>query len=627
MSWVIKFYSDIFSTSRCRYFSVSITFVVTSFVYFSTVAPGLIQFGDSPKFQFIGLVNGIPHPTGYPLYILISKLFLAVTPFSNVALSMNVMSAIFAIFAVVLVHLTVLNLTKNSLIGLLIALTFALSRTFWSQAIIAEVYTLNAFCVALVLWFVILWEETNDIRYFYLAWATICIGLGNHATLIFFTIGLMSSLLITDIQRLKTWSFWLIISSTIFLTLLQYLYLFWLTQQDLLYSEFEGHSWGDFLLFVAGGGFQSRFLATDLLLGFQQYQLSLVTELTVLMIGLATVGAVALFSRQKTLLYLLFSFAGYLLFTITYSISDIVVYYIPLYLIVSVLAGVGLDFVFNEIAKKSSSMALNRTIQGLMIGVFLILPTHLYYSNFELGDWFLEEKNSANLRRQLLEVPQNSIVFTPENRDWWRVLYLKHAEGYLADSQIIKFEEKLPKDKPAYAVSPDFDPINYHVRRIHVGESLASVLSLTVQDDIIVFVVRNLTPLTIPVDLARLFKSDDFLFREIETKENLVIAIKNYAIIDRFELEDKNNEIVISAKGNDNSVEYMKGINFEAFVDASNDDEMIEIIFDEETVLKTQDFGLLIIDGQTQSVIESGSITRDTLLVNDVVLYEIMRNN
>ena len=44
-------------------------------VFRSTMYPGLVPFGDSPKFQFVGAVWGVPHNPGYPLYIVISHLF------------------------------------------------------------------------------------------------------------------------------------------------------------------------------------------------------------------------------------------------------------------------------------------------------------------------------------------------------------------------------------------------------------------------------------------------------------------------------------------------------------------------------------------------------------------------
>jgi len=123
-------------------------FVLTFAVYLSTLSPTVGE-ADSFEFQVVSYTLGIAHPTGYPLYILLGKLF-TLLPIGNVAYRVNLISPLFASLAVIFLYLCLVHLTQHRTISLLTALTFAFSRTFWSQAVIAEVYTLNAFFVALV---------------------------------------------------------------------------------------------------------------------------------------------------------------------------------------------------------------------------------------------------------------------------------------------------------------------------------------------------------------------------------------------------------------------------------------------------------------------------------------------
>ncbi len=133
-------------------------FALTFVVYLSTLSPTLGE-ADSFEFQVVSYTLGIAHPTGYPLYILLGKLA-TLLPVGNVAYRVNLISPVFASLAVVYLYLCLVHLTRHPSAGsgcyraasLLAALTFAFSRTFWSQAVIAEVYTLNAFFVALVLY-------------------------------------------------------------------------------------------------------------------------------------------------------------------------------------------------------------------------------------------------------------------------------------------------------------------------------------------------------------------------------------------------------------------------------------------------------------------------------------------
>jgi hypothetical protein len=127
---------------------LSALFVLTFIVYLSTLSPTLGE-ADSFEFQVVSYTLGIAHPSGYPLYILLGKLF-TFLPLGNVAYRVNLVSPLFASLAVVCLYLCLVHLTQHRAISLLAALTFAFSRTFWSQAVIAEVYTLNAFFVALV---------------------------------------------------------------------------------------------------------------------------------------------------------------------------------------------------------------------------------------------------------------------------------------------------------------------------------------------------------------------------------------------------------------------------------------------------------------------------------------------
>jgi len=132
-----------------------------SFVlYLVTLAPTVL-FADGGEFQFVPYILGIAHPTGYPLYLLLGWAWSHALPIGDVAYRMNLFSALWAASAVGLSYLVALRfiwLGAAEIDSLIVrlsaataALTFAVGETFWSQAIIAEVYSFNAFFVALVL--------------------------------------------------------------------------------------------------------------------------------------------------------------------------------------------------------------------------------------------------------------------------------------------------------------------------------------------------------------------------------------------------------------------------------------------------------------------------------------------
>ncbi|PWH12814.1 MAG: hypothetical protein DDG58_15010 [Ardenticatenia bacterium] len=133
-------------------------FLAAMTLYIVTLAPSVVAlFDDSLEFQLVTYQLGIAHPTGYPLFTLLGWLFTRL-PIGEVAFRVNLMSAFFGAVAVVLVYLTGLQLGApvrgwtthgGAVLG---ALALAISPVFWSQATVAEVYTLHACLMSAVLW-------------------------------------------------------------------------------------------------------------------------------------------------------------------------------------------------------------------------------------------------------------------------------------------------------------------------------------------------------------------------------------------------------------------------------------------------------------------------------------------
>lgn len=147
-------------------------------LYGFTLAPSVVTlFDDSLEFQLVTYQLGIAHPPGYPLYTLLGWLFTRL-PIGLVAYRVNLMSAVFGAVTASLVYLIGLELTTASnrrdydtrqswtevLAALIGALALIVSPVFWSQATVAEVYTLNAAFVAGILWLLVRRRQTEASR-------------------------------------------------------------------------------------------------------------------------------------------------------------------------------------------------------------------------------------------------------------------------------------------------------------------------------------------------------------------------------------------------------------------------------------------------------------------------------
>jgi hypothetical protein len=128
-------------------------------LYSQTLAPSVASlFDDSLELPLVAYRLAIAHPTGYPLYTLLSKL-LSLGPWHNVAWAVNLLSAVAAALAVALVYGIVRQLARRRLPALLGAVALTVSPVFWSQSVDAEVYSLNAALVAGLLWLALRWAR------------------------------------------------------------------------------------------------------------------------------------------------------------------------------------------------------------------------------------------------------------------------------------------------------------------------------------------------------------------------------------------------------------------------------------------------------------------------------------
>lgn len=146
-----------------KWFYPSSLAAVLGGIYFSTLAPD-IYLEDSGELTAAAATLGIVHPPGYPLYLLLGKLF-AFLPVGTLGFRLNLMSAVFAVAAAVVLYFAFLELaeilggTRGAVKSLAWALSLllGLSFDFWSQAIVAEVYALNTFLAALLILLFLKW--------------------------------------------------------------------------------------------------------------------------------------------------------------------------------------------------------------------------------------------------------------------------------------------------------------------------------------------------------------------------------------------------------------------------------------------------------------------------------------
>jgi hypothetical protein len=174
------------TAKRWRLLGLALSFLVPLLVYVATLAPTL-SFEDSAEFAVGGTVLGVDHPSGYPLQTLTCHLF-TYFPAGEVAWRINLSSAVAGAAAAAFLFLLTWELLAGVVADrrLLAAASwaagglFAFSRTFWPQAVITEVYALQAALFAATLWCAARCRRGSDVRWFYATAFAASLAAANH---------------------------------------------------------------------------------------------------------------------------------------------------------------------------------------------------------------------------------------------------------------------------------------------------------------------------------------------------------------------------------------------------------------------------------------------------------------
>ncbi|MCZ6797354.1 MAG: DUF2723 domain-containing protein [Gammaproteobacteria bacterium] len=132
-------------------------FSILLIVYLATM-PITVALEDDGLFALSSYEPGISHPPGYPLHTIIGYGFSKI-PLGSVAARIHAVSAFFGALTCMLVFLLIDRLIACRSMAYLGALSYGLSLRFWSQSIIAEVYTLNTFIFFLLFYLCLCFME------------------------------------------------------------------------------------------------------------------------------------------------------------------------------------------------------------------------------------------------------------------------------------------------------------------------------------------------------------------------------------------------------------------------------------------------------------------------------------
>jgi hypothetical protein len=453
-------------------------FIGSFILYVRTLTPGLLP-GDSGEFQTLAYLLGNTHPTGYPIYLILAKLA-TYLPVGDIAYCVNLFSALMGALTVSGVYLAGRLLVKYRLLALVGAAALAVSPTFWSQAVIAEVYTAGAAFLVFIILALLLWERDENPHVLFSAGLLGGLSLGVHISVALLAPAVLLFLLLRRRRGKGLWRTAILGAVTgLLITIL----VFWLIDVNEPAANYfnsaiepSRSSWGlaadeidgplERLLF-GWGAYQFRsFMFSDIgkVMPRQAaaYWRNLPLELGWLLICFAVLGAVILLVRQTGLgVFLVVGLAVQWVCMFNYEIWDVYVFYIPSYILLALFSIAGMDAlvdlgrsaipkVISQLGTRWLPLAMEVSVALLVLGSAIWPIFHSRVDAVVAGENTFEFDGypvyNADLEKiataVVVNLPENAIVFT----DWDMVWPYYYAAHIVEDRRDLTFVETYPAD-------------------------------------------------------------------------------------------------------------------------------------------------------------------------------------
>ena len=390
-------------------FAIAAT-LITLGVYVLTIAPDLTWANasfDGVELIIASATLGVPHPPGYPTYVVLGKLF-SFLPIGSVAFRYNLFSAFATALAAGLLvpSIGALYPRVRPPAVMAAALLFGFAPLVWSQAIVTEIYGLNLLALAL---FLAVWSRRGPSL-----WSGFLLGLAvtTHLTSLFF----LPALLISSGRRFL----WPLLGWTIGLTPLLATPFLAACDSPVIWgqpNDLAGWWW-----LVSG-----RLYRANLQPGFDAGHLAALLQAIVLGPALMVssrgakapmmrIDAQANVKRQPMTTWLGLTAILYIAFALFYRTPDAAVLLLPVFLIVAILIAPLLD---------------RLGIAALFLPLALVVLT---FNIRDLGGDFTVRQSAESL---LDSAPENALLLTPGDRTIFTVLYFQHIEGSRTDLRIV----------------------------------------------------------------------------------------------------------------------------------------------------------------------------------------------
>ncbi len=437
--------------------------IIVMAVYLPTLSPSVVR-DDGGEIQMLSYIQGAPHPTGYPLMLLLGWVFSHLPLGGDVAFRVTLLSTLSSAASIALLYLLARQLGAVKAAAAAAALTLASAPRIWMHAQATEVYGLANVFIVLGLWLLLRWgAETRagsgtspSIKTFarptplWLVTLAFGFGLAHHISLRLFGPAALMYVLVVEPRLLLHPRRWLPALVTFLLPLLLYAYLPWraayFQAQPALHGDILGlhkplaagfispHYYGGLFNYFFVLDYTKQILHGDILgLGaLDDYARMTLAQAPWPAAVLATIGAFVLLRRNgraSALLWLGYLASLWAALRFLTTVGEDGDHFIPLYLIMAVWLAVGADAIL-RLGKRPWSRYL------LLAGLWA-LPL----SNVILQYPHALDRRQTDLHARALAILQQNLplgaVIAGEWSDITPLRYLQRVESVRPDLWVI----------------------------------------------------------------------------------------------------------------------------------------------------------------------------------------------
>ncbi len=428
----------------------ALAFFVPLTVYLLTMPRGLTwahNGADGGDLITAAATLGVPHPSGYPTYVLLGWLFSKI-PLGTLAWRFNLLSALATAGAAFWVYRIIAERTGNRRAGVIGAWAFALTPLVWGQAIITEVYGVNLFFMGLLLWLIeqLYGGRQNAVmsfprkresidsgyfpvgnfgmthfqidgkrqRYAFLTGLLFGLAMGTHLTVIFW-LPILGYFIIRHLQlAIRHSILGFLLGAAIFLYLP-------------LRAGHGAITWGapdtlgGFWALVSGQIYRGYLFSLPIdslarrIPALARYFISP----GIVPLALAVLGAWRLWRRDpRRMLAAGVSAGGYIVWALGYATADSFVYLLPVFLLMGIAVGLGLIQLLEDVSPRW---------HGLTIGAVMAILLLTAGVNWKIVDLRRDTAAETFWQSVLADTPPDAVLLTDTDRATFALWYARFA--------------------------------------------------------------------------------------------------------------------------------------------------------------------------------------------------------